>query len=142
MYILNCINFICLIFFLSCSSSNKETNKNIGINKSSNEALVTLQGNKTVNLILLNDFNDSLKIIQDGVIISEDLFTTNETTGSCKKQINLLVDTNKLSILLFIDNKNIILNKIDLIQVKNNLYVWKQDNLWSYKFTDSFKELE
>jgi hypothetical protein len=88
--------------------------------------------NNRIIIILCNQFNDTLKIMLDTMLIAEGYFKTNESTGTVLGQtIVIPKDVTKNKKLLFLNNKNEILYVIQLRKIKNEyLHIWKIGNFW------------
>ncbi len=94
-----------------------------------------IPANNRINVILCEQFNDTLKIMLDTMLIAEGYFKTNESTSTVIYQdIMIPRDIAKNKKLLFLNNKNEILCVIQLRKIKNQyLYIWKLGKFWRYK---------
>jgi hypothetical protein len=94
-----------------------------------------IPANNRINVILCEQFNDTLKIMLDTMLIAEGYFKTNESTSTVIYQdIIIPRDIAKNKKLLFLNNKNEILCVIQLRKVKNQyLYISKLGKFWRYE---------
>jgi hypothetical protein len=147
----------CFIFFSCIKKHSSESNTNTDSSQKSPELFVE-QENKSVLkkdiindstnrreiescIILMDDFNDSLAIYLDTLLVVKEKFVSDESTGSCEV-IRLPWDKFKKASNLFFYKEGQIQHKIVLKTPKRYLYVWRIDNFWSHEFRDEFLKLE
>ncbi|HMG13820.1 MAG TPA: hypothetical protein VK590_00165 [Saprospiraceae bacterium] len=97
---------------------------------------------KLIELLLLDEFADTLIIKLDNKIIIKAYFLTDQSDGASGQYIKLKVDTKRPSTLFFYNTKNEVLYKFSLENIKNFLYVWRERGTWIHRFEEKRLQLE
>jgi hypothetical protein len=102
---------------------------------------VYIQTNK-FEIVLLEDFKDTLQIWFNRKLIKRDFFITNPSTGACDNIISINLQAKSNTLLLKSKNEGSLSIQIPIRKKRKFLYVRKNARRWSYEYLDKALMLE